>query len=95
VRYLALFLAGRMLDRLNQPADAEKSYVLALQVLPNVQSGVISLATKWFVAGNTDAAARLVEGSLFTQPDDPWRLFRYGDYRLLPELMKRLRLALR
>ncbi len=95
IRYLAYFLAGRALERLGRRDDANAMYRSALLVIPGAQSASVALSANLFLAGAPDEAYDVAQRSL-TRPatDDPWQQFGYGDLRLIPGLLKRLRKAL-
>ena len=97
VRYLAHFLAGRLFDYRQLPAEAERQYLRALETLPNVQSAATAVASARFLQGKPNEAFDIVESAFSTQPrlPDPWRLFFLGDYRFWPSLIERLHGRLR
>ena len=97
IKYLALFLSGRALDRLNRPADALARYRQALTVVPHAQSATNALAASLFLAGKPEEAYALVAASLSERPrpDDPWHHFGYGDLRLIPAMLVDLQAAIR
>lgn len=94
--YLSRLFAGKALERLDRPSDAESSYRSALQILPHVQSASASLGLLLFLRGDRPEAAALVQAAVSRVPaDDPWRSYNYGDWRLWPTFIKHLREALR
>jgi tetratricopeptide (TPR) repeat protein len=97
VRYLAFFYAGRLLDTEHQETEAETSYRLALEALPNVQSGAEALGTVLFLRGQRDEAYAVVDAAFAAapRPPDPWRLYIFGDYRSWPELIRKLHAELK
>ena len=97
VRYLAFFLACRVLTVQRQFEAAEISFRHALEAIPDVQSGTAALATVTFLRGDPDSAYGLV-GRAFAvapRPPDPWRQYIFGDYRLWPDLIGRLHATLK
>lgn len=96
VGYLAHFLAGRALDRLGRHDEANAMYRSALLVIPAAQSASEALSANLFLAGARDEAYEITQRALAAQPttDDPWQQFGYGDLRLIPDLLTRLRQAL-
>jgi tetratricopeptide (TPR) repeat protein len=96
VRYLAQFLLGRTFARQERVDDAAAAYARALEVIPHAQSAALARAALLFQAGNVDTALALVNHSFAARPrpQDPWRLFGYGDFRRLPQYLERLRAEL-
>ena len=97
IKYLALFLSGRALERLKRPVEAHAHYRDALAVIPHAQSATNALAAAMFLDGKPDAAYALVNAALSArpQPDDPWHYFGYGDLRFLPAMFNDLLAAIR
>jgi hypothetical protein len=97
VGYLARFLTGRALDRLGRRDDANAQYRAALTILPRAQSASQALAANLFLHGDREEAYRLVQSAASLTPrlDDPWHQFGYGDLRLVPDRMARLREAIK
>ncbi len=97
VAYLSRFLEGRASGMLGQHADADALYRLALTVIPHALSASEALAADAFLTGKADEAYAITADALSARPrpDDPWNEFGYGDLRLIPDLMTRLREALR
>jgi tetratricopeptide (TPR) repeat protein len=97
VRYLAHFFIARMFEASGRPQDAAAAYRQALDVLPGVQSATMALAAATFLDQKPSGAYALMS-AVFDgrpRPPDPWRLYDYGDYRLWPDLIARLRAAIR
>ena len=97
IKYLAVFLSGRALERLKQPAEAMAHYREALTIIPNAQSATNALAAALFVDGHPEEAYALVNAALRARPrpDDPWHHFGYADMRLLPGMFKELQAVFR
>jgi hypothetical protein len=95
--YVAELLAGRMELRRGRAAEGERRLRRALAIVPHAESASEALAAQLFVTGRADEAYALAAAAL-PGPDarpDPWRLFGYGDFRLLPALMDDVRQAVR
>lgn len=95
--YLSRFFRGKTLELEGNREAAEVAYRSALTVVPHAESASTALATSLFLRDARTEAYGLVQSSLAAQPTtvDPWRLYQWGDYRLAPELMQKLRDALR
>jgi len=93
VTYLARFLAGRVLQKEQQPVLAEQAYRSALDTMAGIQSASEALAALLFVDGRADEAYTVVGRSFERRPlpADPWRLIGYGDFRRFPGLLDQLR----
>jgi tetratricopeptide (TPR) repeat protein len=95
--YVAELLAGRTEARRGRASQAERRFRRALAIVPHAESASEALAAELFVTGRADEASALADAAL-PGPDstpDPWRLFGYGDFRLLPALMDDVRRAVR
>jgi tetratricopeptide (TPR) repeat protein len=97
VSYLAQFLSGRTYALLGRGDQAEAAFRRALEILPNTQSASEALSAQLFSRGRPDEAYALIERSFVARqrPADPWRLYGYGDFRMWPGLIERLRAALK
>jgi len=100
VRYLSAYFTGRALTALGRRADALASYRQALTVVPNAPSAATLLAA--LLVQSDDGDERLEAANTLRSahtasppPDDPWDWYWYGDARLWPVYMGRLRDALR
>ncbi|MGE5836636.1 MAG: hypothetical protein ACM4AI_19335 [Acidobacteriota bacterium] len=93
VRYLAYFVAAQAAQAAGDLTGAEELYSKALETRPSSQSATIGLAALLFLRGDAGPAYDAIERSRVDRPkdDDPWRLFLYGDYPRLPELIGHLR----
>ena len=91
-----LLMASIHMRRQAFPA-AEASLEQALSVVPGAQSATQMLAARRFLTGRSDEAYALVETHFTRQREvtDPWRLFGYGDFRRLGDLLRRLEQGLR
>jgi tetratricopeptide (TPR) repeat protein len=91
--YLAHFLRGRTLERMNRLDEAERAYALAAAAVPHAQSAVLADASLLMRAGRTTEANEMVAASFAVRPRprDPWRLFPAGEYYRWPELIAVLR----
>ena len=96
VTYLAHFLRGRVLERLERPEEAERAYAAAADTIPFAQSAALARASLLMRAGRTAEAHALTRASFDAKPrpPDPWRLFPYGDYYRWPALIAELRRAM-
>jgi tetratricopeptide (TPR) repeat protein len=95
--YVAELLAGRTDLRRGRAAPGERRLRRALAIVPHAESASEALAAQLFVTGRADEAYALADAALPgpDTPPDPWRLFGYGDFRLLPALMGDVRKAVR
>ena len=93
VKYLAHFFRGRVLERLDRPAEAERAYAAAADTIPLAQSAALARSSLLMRAGRTAEAHALTRASFDAKPrpPDPWRLFPYGDYYRWPALIAELR----
>ena len=91
-----LLMASIHMRRQAFPA-AEASLEQALSVVPGAQSATQMLAARRFLTGRSDESYALVETHFSRQREvtDPWRLFGYGDFRRLGDLLRRLEQGLR
>jgi tetratricopeptide (TPR) repeat protein len=98
-RYLAYFLRGvAERSRRNVPAAAA-AFEAALRERPRSQSASLALAAIELQAGRAERADELARASIDhgaagdhgAADDDPWRLFLYGRYPQLADLLKALR----
>lgn len=94
--YLAHLMTGWVHEKLKKPAEAEAAYRRALATVPLAQSAVLHLAAILYETDKRDEANLLVEQMLAADPppQDPWRIYGYGDYRRLPLLIEQLRKAM-
>jgi tetratricopeptide (TPR) repeat protein len=100
VRYLGEYFTGRALEAMGHRSEAIAAYRRALSVVPNSPSASTFLAAQLFVSD--DGAEREeafhvlhAANTSWPRPVDPWDLYWYGDARLWPVYMDRLRQALR
>jgi tetratricopeptide (TPR) repeat protein len=93
LRYIAHFVAAQAAQAAGDLTAAEELYSKALETRPYSQSATIGLAALLFLRGDAGPAYDAIERSRVERPkdDDPWRLFLYGDYPRLPELIDQLR----
>jgi hypothetical protein len=96
VKYLAHYLAGQALQAIGDLPAAESHYQSALEARPRAQSATLALAALVHARGEANAAYALTTASIDTRPPapDPWRLFMYGDFPRLPELIVEMRKAI-
>jgi len=92
IAYLARFLSGRALERLDKRDDAQGMYRAALRLVPHAQSASDALSANLFLAGKVEEAYAVAEDGLSEHggPADPWHEFGYGDRRFVPRLMSQL-----
>jgi len=97
IAYLAHMLAGRALEKLDDPEGAIREYRLAIDTVPGAQSATTTLAALLFARNRPAEAAELVHRSLELHgtDDDPWRLYDYGEYWRYRDLIAQLRKELR
>jgi tetratricopeptide (TPR) repeat protein len=95
--YLSRFVRGKALEMQGRAGDAEAAYRSALSVVPDAESAATALATSLFLRGEKTEAFSLTQRGLAAAPvtADPWRQYRWGDYRMAPVQMETLRAALR
>jgi tetratricopeptide (TPR) repeat protein len=91
--YLAHLISGWAYEKLQKRSQAEAAYRRALAVIPQAQSATLHLAVLLYEIDRRSEANELVARMLSADPapDDPWRVYGYGDYRRFPLLMDRLR----
>jgi tetratricopeptide (TPR) repeat protein len=91
--YLAHLMSGWVYEEQRKRSDAETAYRRALSVIPLAQSAALHLAVVLYEMDRRDEANELVARMLAADPapEDPWRIYGYGDYRRLPTLLDRLR----
>ena len=97
VTYLAHLVTGTIHERQAAPAQAIDAYRAALNLYPRAHSATSLLIARLFQTGARAEAAALAE-DLFLEggpAPDPWRAYRLGDQRLLPEYFNQMRAALR
>jgi hypothetical protein len=99
VRYLAVYLTGRIHQNMNNRSAALDAFEQAQSIVPNARSGASQLAVELLLTPDPSQQARayalLQAANAGNGPDDPWRLFRHGDARLWPVYMAGLRATLR
>lgn len=95
LRYLSRFFQGKVLEHLVRPGDAESKYRSALEIEPRAGSASISLGTLLFLGSDRGEASRMIQDTLSGIAPDPWREYAWGDWRLWPALIARLREELR
>ncbi len=95
--YLAHLFTGVIRERQGLPDEAIDAYRAALNVVPRAQSATTLLVTRLLIAGRQAEAALLADAFFASgdPPEDPWRLYRLGDFRLFPAYMTALRSAAR
>jgi hypothetical protein len=96
VRYLSLLLAGRALEALRRPSDAQQKYEAALALLPRAESATVALASLQFVQDDRESAVALMRSTFDAAPPptDPWRLVSYGSFMHWPRLQAEMRAEL-
>jgi hypothetical protein len=96
LKYVSYFIAAQAAQALGALVDAEDLYGKALEARPGSQSASIALAALLFLRGEASDAYDAIERTRAERPhdDDPWRMFLYGSYPKLPELIAQLRKAL-
>jgi tetratricopeptide (TPR) repeat protein len=96
VRYVSLMLAGRALEALARPADAQRKYRAALDLMPRAESATIALASLQFVRDERDSAVAAMRSAFDSAPApaDPWRLASYGSFMHWPRLKAGMRAEL-
>ena len=97
LEYLSAFYRAAALTRLERVSDAAAAYRAAMSVVPHAQSATVGLAWLLFGHNRYDEASSVVEDGLGAgePPVDPYAFYRYGDARLAPVFLERLRLGLR
>ena len=95
--YLAHLFTGVIRERQGLPDEAIDAYRAALNVVPRAQSATTLLVTRLIIAGRQAEAALLADAFFASgdPPEDPWRLYRLGDFRFFPAYMTALRSAAR
>jgi tetratricopeptide (TPR) repeat protein len=98
LRYFAHYFRAWALERSGRRELAEQPYRDAIRELPRGSDPArMRLAALLMLSGRRAEAAPLVNDTLprRTGSDETWELFKRGDARLLPELLRRLREAAR
>jgi tetratricopeptide (TPR) repeat protein len=91
-RYLALTLAGAVLERVGHHDDAMVAFLGALESYPRARSATLALAPLLFQSGQRDQAADLLEDAVrLPVVTDPLQFYWLGD----PEAPGRALLQLR
>ncbi|HYN09274.1 MAG TPA: hypothetical protein VES67_17965 [Vicinamibacterales bacterium] len=93
IRYVSYFIAAQAAQVLGALVDAEDLYGKALEARPHSQSATIGLSALKFLRGDAGAAYDAMERARVERPhdDDPWRMFLYGSFPQLPDLIAQLR----
>jgi hypothetical protein len=88
--HLSRLIEGVVRER--QDEEAVAAYRAALEAVPRAQTASTMLVARLMRMGRVADAAK-VAGEFFSGPTvvDPWRLYRLGDFRSWPSLMKQLR----
>lgn len=91
--YLAHLISGWVYEEQGKRSDAEAAYRRALSAVPLAQSATLHLAVVLYETDRRDEGNDFVARMLAADPapEDPWRIYGYGDYRRLPMLIDRLR----
>jgi hypothetical protein len=95
IRYLSALFRGWTCMRQQKMDDAAAAYRRAVEIVPGAQTAVLALGAALYSRGERDEASKLVERMFAIPEPDPWLLYGYGDFRLLPKLMAELREALK
>lgn len=93
LKYAARYLAAQAAQTLGDLKDAEAQLTAALAARPHSQSATLGLAALHYRRGDVEPAYALIESSFRERPadDDPWRMFLYGDFARLPQLIAEMR----
>ena len=93
VRYFLGVVRGMILRAQGQLAAAEASFRGALTVVPGAQAGEVGLMAVLLEAGRRDEAETLAVSvqTRTNSPVDPWWIYRFGDYIMLPSIVDRMR----
>lgn len=93
IAYNAHLISAMVQARRDDRSAAEASLRRALEAVPFAQAATQLLSSQLFLAGRAGEAHDLVERwfARRPRPADPWRLFGYGDFRLLPALLVEMR----
>lgn len=100
VRYLAEHLTGRALEALGRHSEAISAYRRALAIVPNAPTTTTLLAGQLFLSDEMavrEEANVVLRRSMVAnpRPEEPWRMYWYGDARLWQANIEHLREALR
>jgi tetratricopeptide (TPR) repeat protein len=94
--YLALTLAGALLERVGKREDAIVTLLAALQAVPRAQSATLALAPLLFETGQRDRAADLLEDAVrLPVVTDPLQYYWQGDPEAPWRALRQLRQALK
>jgi tetratricopeptide (TPR) repeat protein len=93
VAYLAWLVRGQVLAALGRPDESMAALRRALIVWPGGQAARVSLMTLLFVRGDREEAAALAEAiqTAGEEQSDPWWTYLFGDFRVYPAILTRLR----
>ena len=96
IKFVALLNAGRALEGLSRPEDAERQYQRALDVVPGAESATVALTSLQFKRDDREAAVAAIDRvfNRLPAPTDPGRLSGYGSYLRWPELKTAMRRAI-
>ena len=94
-RYLAFAFAGRVLAA-EHPDAAIETFRRALDLRPDANSSLLSLASLLYLRNERDEAGRRVEIALAGDAgrDDPWWGYLRGDYARFPDRLQAVRRGL-
>jgi Flp pilus assembly protein TadD len=97
VAFLGHLYSGSALARTNRVDDAVAAYRSALDILPHARSATMLLGALLLVNGRVADSETVTEAFALAPdiPDDPWHGYLLGDYRAYPDLIKRLREAIK
>ena len=95
VKYIALLNAGRALEALGRPEEAERQYQRALELVPEAESATVALTSLQFMRDDREAAVAQIDRvfNRLPSPPDPGRLSGYGSFLRWPALHAAMRRA--
>jgi tetratricopeptide (TPR) repeat protein len=95
-KFVAFLNAGRTLEALKRPDDAERAYARALEIVPDAESATVALASLRFAGDDRDTAVTMIDKVFNRKPSpaDPGRLIPYGTFVRWPSLKSAMRAAL-
>lgn len=97
IRYLAALFLGRLMEDSGLLDDAEKLYRQAAETKPGAQTARLALAALLYVRGRGESMDEIINSVLnvAANADDPWSLYKYGQYHKWPLHLNAMRAGLR
>jgi hypothetical protein len=91
IQYLSNMMLGLLDERTGRAVEAIEHYRAAVRIVPATAAS-LTLGSALFRQGRgTDAVEIVSAWASAPRPDDPWRLYGLGDYRLFPGWLAQMR----